>query len=199
MLTTIRTKISLLILILVVGCSPAASTATSSEVSPTVTAPAPIPTETQISIENESEQSHDVDSEPAAPAEAAEDPASHPGAVPSPMVGTVYLQAEPGAPVELVPFAATKARAPSTPEPQFVNPNVASVKPPTMTEQVGVSWVRAEIEVSTSRGDETQHYLECMNCGYRFKSCMEDHMEAVDDEEWQRFVNESVPLSPTPR
>ncbi|MFW8634196.1 acetyl-CoA carboxylase biotin carboxyl carrier protein [Cribrihabitans pelagius] len=35
----------------------------------------------------------------AAPAaEAAEDPASHPGAVTSPMVGTVYLQAEPGAP-----------------------------------------------------------------------------------------------------
>lgn len=35
----------------------------------------------------------------AAPApEAAEDPASHPGAVTSPMVGTVYLQPEPGAP-----------------------------------------------------------------------------------------------------
>ena len=38
---------------------------------------------------------------PAAPAEraaTAEDPASHPGAVTSPMVGTVYMQAEPGAP-----------------------------------------------------------------------------------------------------
>ena len=35
----------------------------------------------------------------AAPAQAAvEDPASHPGAVVSPMVGTVYLQAEPGTP-----------------------------------------------------------------------------------------------------
>lgn len=35
----------------------------------------------------------------AAPAAvAAEDPAAHPGAVPSPMVGTVYTQAEPGAP-----------------------------------------------------------------------------------------------------
>lgn len=33
---------------------------------------------------------------PAAPA-AIEDPASHPGAVPSPMVGTAYLSAEPGA------------------------------------------------------------------------------------------------------
>ncbi len=33
-----------------------------------------------------------------APTAAAADPASHPGAVPSPMVGTVYLQAEPGAP-----------------------------------------------------------------------------------------------------
>ena len=38
---------------------------------------------------------------PAAPAPAAapdEDPAQHPGAVTSPMVGTVYLQAEPGSP-----------------------------------------------------------------------------------------------------
>lgn len=35
----------------------------------------------------------------AAPAEkAADDPADHPGAVKSPMVGTVYMQAEPGAP-----------------------------------------------------------------------------------------------------
>ncbi|HMB12551.1 MAG TPA: acetyl-CoA carboxylase biotin carboxyl carrier protein [Roseovarius sp.] len=34
----------------------------------------------------------------AAPSEPAEDPASHPGAVTSPMVGTVYMQAEPGAP-----------------------------------------------------------------------------------------------------
>ena len=37
---------------------------------------------------------------PAAPAAAEDggDPAQHPGAVPSPMVGTVYMQAEPGAP-----------------------------------------------------------------------------------------------------
>ena len=34
----------------------------------------------------------------AAPATAAADPADDPGAVPSPMVGTVYMQAEPGAP-----------------------------------------------------------------------------------------------------
>lgn len=33
-----------------------------------------------------------------APAASNDDPASHPGAVTSPMVGTVYLQAEPGAP-----------------------------------------------------------------------------------------------------
>ncbi len=33
-----------------------------------------------------------------APVDAVEDPASHPGAVTSPMVGTVYMQAEPGAP-----------------------------------------------------------------------------------------------------
>ena len=35
---------------------------------------------------------------PTAPAPAASDPANHPGVVPSPMVGTVYLQAEPGTP-----------------------------------------------------------------------------------------------------
>ncbi len=35
---------------------------------------------------------------PAAAPALAEDPASHPGAVTSPMVGTVYMQAEPGAP-----------------------------------------------------------------------------------------------------
>ncbi|MCA0919344.1 acetyl-CoA carboxylase biotin carboxyl carrier protein [Pseudooceanicola nanhaiensis] len=35
---------------------------------------------------------------PAAAASEAEDPASHPGAVTSPMVGTVYLAPEPGAP-----------------------------------------------------------------------------------------------------
>jgi acetyl-CoA carboxylase biotin carboxyl carrier protein len=35
---------------------------------------------------------------PAADAGSVEDPASHPGAVTSPMVGTVYTQAEPGAP-----------------------------------------------------------------------------------------------------
>ena len=34
----------------------------------------------------------------AAPAAEASDPADHPGAVVSPMVGTVYMQAEPGAP-----------------------------------------------------------------------------------------------------
>jgi acetyl-CoA carboxylase biotin carboxyl carrier protein len=33
-----------------------------------------------------------------APATASEDPSDHPGAVTSPMVGTVYMQAEPGAP-----------------------------------------------------------------------------------------------------
>lgn len=37
-------------------------------------------------------------SDSATPPAPAEDPASHPGAVTSPMVGTVYMQAEPGAP-----------------------------------------------------------------------------------------------------
>ncbi len=35
---------------------------------------------------------------PATAAETSDDPASHPGAVTSPMVGTVYMQAEPGSP-----------------------------------------------------------------------------------------------------
>lgn len=35
---------------------------------------------------------------PAASTDTADDPASHPGAVTSPMVGTIYMQAEPGAP-----------------------------------------------------------------------------------------------------
>ncbi|MGR3466060.1 acetyl-CoA carboxylase biotin carboxyl carrier protein [Limimaricola sp.] len=48
----------------------------------------------------------------AAPAPAAaavsEDPASHPGAVTSPMVGTAYLQAEPGSPAFVTPGAQVK-------------------------------------------------------------------------------------------
>ena len=52
-------------------------------------------------------------------------------------------------------------------------------------------WVRAEVDVASSRGVETHHYLECMNCGYRFKSCMEDHMEAVGDDEWRRCVDDA--------
>jgi hypothetical protein len=59
-------------------------------------------------------------------------------------------------------------------------------------------WVRAEIEVSSSQGPESHHYLECMNCGFRFKSAMEDHMEAVDEEEWKRFVDEAPADSLTP-
>ena len=51
--------------------------------------------------------------------------------------------------------------------------------------------MRAEIEVASGRGAETHHYLECMNCGFRFKSCMEDHMEAVGEEEWRRFVDDA--------
>ena len=58
-------------------------------------------------------------------------------------------------------------------------------------------WVRAEIEVTSARGPETQHYLECMNCGFHFKSCMEDHMEAVDAEEWRRCVDDSFESPPT--
>jgi len=56
-------------------------------------------------------------------------------------------------------------------------------------------WVRAEIEVASGRGADTHHYLECMNCGFRFKSYMEDHMEAVGEEEWSRFVDDA-PVSP---
>ena len=41
-------------------------------------------------------------------------------------------------------------------------------------------WVRAEIELASSRGPEMQHYLECMNCGFRFKSCMDRKMVLGD-------------------
>ena len=51
---------------------------------PVAAAPAPVPTAAPAAA--------------AAPAAPNDDPASHPGAVPSPMVGTVYMQAEPGAP-----------------------------------------------------------------------------------------------------
>ena len=51
---------------------------------PVAAAPAPVPAA--------------APAEAAAPAAPSDDPASHPGAVPSPMVGTVYMQAEPGAP-----------------------------------------------------------------------------------------------------
>ena len=50
---------------------------------------------------------------PAAPAPAAEDsaadPAAHPGAVTSPMVGTIYMQAEPGAPAFITVGATVNA------------------------------------------------------------------------------------------
>ena len=42
---------------------------------------------------------------PPAKVSVADDPANHPGAVSSPMVGTIYMQAEPGAP----PFATVGA------------------------------------------------------------------------------------------
>lgn len=45
---------------------------------------------------------------PAAPAAATDDPASHPGAVASPMVGTAYLSPEPGAPAFVAVGATVK-------------------------------------------------------------------------------------------
>ncbi|KAA9005637.1 acetyl-CoA carboxylase biotin carboxyl carrier protein [Histidinibacterium aquaticum] len=61
-----------------------------------VAAPAPAPAAPQPAAAPAPAQGTAAAS--AAPAEAADDPASHPGAVTSPMVGTAYLQAEPGAP-----------------------------------------------------------------------------------------------------
>ena len=54
-------------------------------------------------------------------------------------------QAEPGAPPELVPYAAVKAQPPRPPEPHFVNPNPASTRPPTMGEQVHVDLRRSTL------------------------------------------------------
>lgn len=58
------------------------------------TAPAPAPVAAQVS------HAAPATAAQAAPAATAQDsdPANHPGAVASPMVGTVYMQAEPGAP-----------------------------------------------------------------------------------------------------
>jgi acetyl-CoA carboxylase biotin carboxyl carrier protein len=61
----------------------------------------------KVEVINQVQQAAPVAAAPAAPAPAAaaapapaaatDDPASHPGAVTSPMVGTIYMQAEPGA------------------------------------------------------------------------------------------------------
>ena len=61
---------------------------------PAAAAPAPQPMVQQMQAPAQAPSA-----QAAAPAsEASSDPADHPGAVTSPMVGTVYLQAEPGAP-----------------------------------------------------------------------------------------------------
>lgn len=57
------------------------------QAAPAVAAPAPLPVAAATGAPA-----------PAAAPAAPEDPAEHPGAVTSPMVGTVYMQAEPGAP-----------------------------------------------------------------------------------------------------
>lgn len=54
-------------------------------------------------------------------------------------------QAEPGAPVEIVPYAAAKAAAPIDSDPKFVNPNIASNRPPTMGDQVNVDLKRSTL------------------------------------------------------
>lgn len=61
---------------------------------------------------------------------------------PGPYTFPAY-QAGPGAPVELVPYNATNARAPEPPAPHVANPNIASTRPPTMTEQVAVDLKRS--------------------------------------------------------
>ena len=56
---------------------------------PTISNPtlaAPVPEGTSVSVSNQTSDT------------VVDDPANHPGAVTSPMVGTVYMQAEPGAP-----------------------------------------------------------------------------------------------------
>ena len=60
-------------------------------------APAPQPVQHFAAPQQSAPAPAQPQQESAAPA-AADDPAQHPGAVPSPMVGTVYLQAEPGSP-----------------------------------------------------------------------------------------------------
>ena len=62
------------------------------------TALAPAPSAVQVAAPAAAPAAAPTPAPAAAPAAAEEDPAADPGAVTSPMVGTVYLQAEPGAP-----------------------------------------------------------------------------------------------------
>jgi acetyl-CoA carboxylase biotin carboxyl carrier protein len=63
-----------------------------------VVAAAPAPVQVAAPVAAAAAPAAAAEAAPAAAAAASDDPASHPGAVTSPMVGTVYLQAEPGAP-----------------------------------------------------------------------------------------------------
>lgn len=60
-------------------------------------APAPVAAPAQVAVPMPAAAPAPT-AEPAPAASSNEDPASHPGAVTSPMVGTVYLQPEPGSP-----------------------------------------------------------------------------------------------------
>ena len=53
-------------------------------------------------------------------------------------------------------------------------------------------WIRASLQVGSSRTSQALHYVECMNCGAHLKSRHRDLMEAVGDEEWSRFVGEDA-------
>lgn len=65
-----------------------------SKISPVAPVAAPAPTQVAVAAPAAAPAAEAPVAAPAAP----EDPAAHPGAVTSPMVGTVYMQAEPGAP-----------------------------------------------------------------------------------------------------
>ena len=57
-------------------------------------------------------------------------------------------------------------------------------------------WLRASIEVCSSRSEQVHHYVECMNCGSRLRSRQPDHMERVAADEWIRFVGEADAPAP---
>lgn len=61
-------------------------------------------------------------------------------------------------------------------------------------------WLRTSIKVLEGVSPQVHHYVECMNCHAHLRSRQPDHMEPVDEAEWDRFVGDAkgpVPQLPS--